>query len=98
LRFATVAVFCLGAVYLVVLTGLSTVCQARAPKELLARVTSLFGMVLNIGYSAGIWLQGALADQLGLRLVTACAALLLLALVLALRALRPRGFDALETC
>jgi hypothetical protein len=33
-----------------------------------------------------------------LRLVTACAALLLLALVLVLRALRPRGFDALETC
>jgi MFS family permease len=96
LHFAAVAMFCLGSVYLVVLTGLSTVCKARAPKELLARVSSLFGTVLNIGYSAGIWLQGALADQVGLRLVTACAALLLLALVLALRALRPHDLDALE--
>ena len=96
LSFAGVAVFCLGAVYMWVITGLSTVCQARAPREALARVSSFFVMLLNVGYSVGVWLQGARADRLGLRPVTACAALGLLGLVLAWRALRPRGVEALE--
>ena len=47
-------------------------------------------------FSVGVWLQGALADRLGLRPVTACAALGLLGLVLTWRALRPRGVEALE--
>lgn len=97
LAFAGVAMFCLGAVYMWTLTGLSTVCQARAPREALARVSSFFVMLLNVGYAVGVWLQGALADRLGLRPVTACAALVLLGLVLTLRALHPRSVAALDS-
>jgi MFS family permease len=93
---AALAMFGLGAVYLLTLTGLHTLCQARAPLELQARVSSLYSMVLGAGYAVGVWMQGALADRVGVRFVTACAAGLFLALVLTLRSLRPRALASLE--
>jgi predicted MFS family arabinose efflux permease len=97
LPFAAVALFCLGALYLMVFTGLKTVVQARAPHDLQARVSSLFMMLMNLGYSAGVAAQALLADRVGVRPITAGAALLFLTLVLATRALRPRGLEALGT-
>ena len=44
----------------------------------------------------GVWAQGALADRIGVRFVTAGCAVLFLALVLTQRLLRPRAFDATE--
>ncbi|WP_224240537.1 MFS transporter [Hyalangium gracile] len=93
---AAVSIFLLGASYLICLTGIHTVCQVRAPRELRARLSSLYGMVLNGGYALGVWLQGALADRVGVRLVTVTAAVLFLALVLSVKLLRPRSFDATE--
>jgi len=91
---AAAAIFGLGALYMMMVTGFHTVCQLRASRELQARVSSLFSMVLGAGYSAGVWLQGALADRIGLRLVTVSSALLFLALVLSWRLLRPRDVQA----
>jgi predicted MFS family arabinose efflux permease len=86
----------MGALYLATLTGLNTTCQLRVPRELQARVSSLYNMMLNGGYAVGVWLQGALADRVGVRFITASCALLLLALMLTQRLLRPRAFDATE--
>lgn len=92
------AVACLavvGAAYLGVLSSLSTVVQLRAPAELRGRALSLFMLALGSSYPLGAVLQGALGDHLGLRAVTAAAALALLALVLALRWRRPDLLEAL---
>lgn len=96
LIWAAVGIFFLGAIYMTCLTGIHTVCQTRAPAELRARISSLYGMVLNGGYALGVWLQGALADRVGVRFVTVCSAVLFLALVVTLRLLRPHSFDATE--
>ncbi len=96
LHLAALAIVGLGALYMATLTGLNTTCQLRAPPDLQARVTSLYSMMLGVGYAGGVWLQGALADRVGVRFVTASCALLMLALVLTQRLLRPRAFDATE--
>lgn len=90
------ALFVLGAVYLVAFTGLKTVCQARTPPELQARVSSLFLLLVNMGYVLGVWGQGMLSDRLGVRPITAGAALLFFGIVVVTRALRPRGLATLE--
>jgi predicted MFS family arabinose efflux permease len=96
LHAAALAIVGLGALYMATLTGFNTTCQLRVPRELQARISSLYSMMLGVGYAVGVWLQGALADRVGLRFVTASCALLFLALVLTLRLLRPRAFDATE--
>jgi MFS family permease len=93
---AGVGIFFLGASYMICLTGIHTVVQARVPRELQARLSSLYGMLLSGGYALGVWLQGALADRLGVRFITVWASVFFLALVLSLRLLRPRSFDATE--
>ncbi len=96
LHAAALAIVGLGALYMATLTGFNTTCQLRVSRELQARISSLYSMMLGVGYAAGVWLQGALADRVGVRFVTASCALLFLALVLTLRLLRPRVFDATE--
>ncbi len=96
LKLAMGGIFLLGACYMICMTGIHTVCQLRAPVELRARMISLFGMMFNGGYATGVWLQGALADRLGVRFITVLTSLLFLALVLGLHLLRPRSFDATE--
>jgi MFS family permease len=93
---AGVGIFFLGASYMICLTGIHTVVQARVPRELQARLSSLYAMLLSGGYALGVWLQGALADRLGVRFITVSTAVFFLALVLSLRLLRPRSFDATE--
>jgi MFS family permease len=93
---AGVGIFFLGATYMICLTGIHTVVQARVPRELQARLSSLYGMLLSGGYALGVWLQGALADRLGVRFITVSSSIFFLALVLSLRLLRPRIFDTTE--
>ncbi|WP_375757535.1 MFS transporter [Corallococcus exercitus] len=94
---AMVTLFILGAVYLVAFTGLKTVCQARTPPELQARVSSLFLLLVNAGYILGVWGQGALSDRVGVRPITAGCALLFFGIVVGMRTLRARGLAALGT-
>ncbi|MDY7233188.1 MFS transporter [Hyalangium rubrum] len=96
LPLAGVGIFLLGAGYMLCLTGVHTTVQSRAPREMQARISSLYSMLLSGGYALGVWLQGALADRLGVRFITVSASIFFLALVLSLRLLRPRIFDATE--
>lgn len=97
LPLAVLAVLGLGSLYMLTNTGLATLCQSRVPGELRARIASFSGMLLYAGFTFGVWMQGALADRLGVRPVTACAALSFFVLAVMLRALRPRTFAVLET-
>ncbi len=94
---AVVAIALLGLCYLNVLSGVSTVCQLRAPRELRARIASLFMLGIGGGHSLGLVIQGWLGDRVGLRLVTAVTGLMLLGIVGATRVFRPSlvaGMDA----
>lgn len=96
LALAGMGILLLGASYMICLTGLHTICQVRAPREMQARISSLYSMLLSGGYALGVWLQGALADRIGVRFITVSSAVFFLALVLSVRLLRPRLFDATE--
>ena len=89
LAVATAAILVLGAAYIGVLSGLGTVVQLRAPAELRARILSLYMVALGVVYPLGAVVQGFLGDRLGLRAVTAGAAVIFLAVVLTLRIWRP---------
>ncbi|RYZ46302.1 MAG: MFS transporter, partial [Myxococcaceae bacterium] len=93
LQVAAVCIFFLGANYLVLMSSLSASCQNRVPRQLQARMGSLYSMVLGAGYSLGVWFQGALADRVGLRFVALSTSAIFLALVLTLRMLRPTRFE-----
>jgi MFS family permease len=93
---AVAAIAVLGFVYLAVLSGTSTVCQLRAPRQLRARIASLFMLGVGGGHSLGLVIQGWLGDRVGLPAVTAVTGLLLAAIVVAVRALRPDLLAAME--
>jgi predicted MFS family arabinose efflux permease len=90
---AVAAIAVLGFVYLAVLSGTSTVCQLRAPRELRARSASLFMLGVGGGHALGLVIQGWLGDRVGLPAVTAVTGVALLGIVVAVRVLRP---DLLE--
>ncbi|HYT25787.1 MAG TPA: hypothetical protein VEP73_04800, partial [Actinomycetota bacterium] len=84
-------------VYLGVLSGTGAVCQARAPRELRARIASLFMLAVGGGHALGLVVQGWLGDRFGLPLVTAVTGVALLAVVVVTWAPRPawlREMDA----
>jgi MFS family permease len=93
---AVAAIAVLGFVYLAVLSGTSTVCQLRAPRELRARIASLFMLGVGGGHALGLVVQGWLGDRVGLPAVTAGTGLLLLGIVVAVRLLRPDLLEAME--
>jgi MFS family permease len=80
---AALALVAVGAAYIGVLSGLMTVVQLRAPDALRARILSLFMVALGTVYPIGAILQGAIGDQVGLRVVTAAAAVVFAAFVAA---------------
>jgi len=93
---AVAAIAVLGFCYLNVLSGISTVCQMRAPRPLRARIASLVMLGIGGGHSLGLVVQGWLGDRVGLRLVTAVTGLVLLAVVAAVRLLRPALLEAMD--
>jgi MFS family permease len=93
---AVAAIAVLGFVYLAVLSGTSTVCQLRAPRELRARIASLFMLGVGGGHALGLVLQGWLGDRVGLPEVTAATGLLLFGIVVAVRLLRPGLLEAMD--
>jgi len=94
---AAVVIFVLGANYMMLMSGTHAYCQSRVPRELQARMSSLYSMVLGGGYAVGVWGLGALSDRVSLRFVMISSSVLFLALVLTLRLLRPRSFDGSGT-
>lgn len=96
LALGAVAIFAVGASYIGVLSGLNTVVALRAPEALRGRVLSLYMTALGTIYPVGAILQGALADHLGLRQVTAGCAALLVVVVGAFAFRRPDLVVALD--
>ena len=93
---AVAAIAVLGFVFLAVLSGTSTVCQLRAPRELRARIASLFMLGVGGGHALGLVVQGWLGDRVGLPEVSAATGLLLLGIVVAVRLVRPDLLEAME--
>ena len=92
---AVPAFVAVGAGYIVVLSGLNTVVQLRAPVESRGRILSIYMMTLGLVYPLGAVLQGWLANTHGVRAVTVAGALALLALAVLTAAFRPGVFTNL---
>jgi MFS family permease len=95
LPLAVVAIFVVGFLYLGSLSSFTTIAQLRAPAALRGRVVSVLMMLIGALYPIGSVVQGAIADEVGLRATTAGAAILLAVLLLLWRLLRPQAADAL---
>jgi MFS family permease len=95
LVWTTLAFVAVGAGYIAVLSGLNTVVQIRAPVAARGRVLSIYMLGLGIVYPIGAVVQGAIADQVGVKEITIAGAVLLFAALGALAALRPQVFTSL---
>jgi predicted MFS family arabinose efflux permease len=73
----------LGGAYMWSLNTFSLVAQTRSPDIVRGRVMALNNMVLGIAYPIGAYLQGDLADEVGLREVTATSGVVMLLVVAA---------------
>jgi MFS family permease len=93
LGLAAVAIFLVGACYLGCISSFMAIAQLRAPMQFRGRIMSTFMLLLGTLYPIGALMQGAIADEVGLRETTATAAVLLALALAALHFLRP-GFDA----
>ena len=95
LALAVPAFVAVGAAYIVVLSGLNTVVQLRAPVESRGRILSIYMMALGLVYPVGAVVQGWLATAHGVRAVTVGGAVALLALAVLAAVARPGIFTNL---
>jgi MFS family permease len=95
LAVAVPAFMAVGAGYIVVLSGLNTVVQLRAPVASRGRILSIYMMALGLVYPVGAVIQGWLAGTHGVRAVTVAGALALLVLAVAASVVRPTIFTNL---
>lgn len=86
---AVPAIFLVGMLYFAALQSFTTIAQRRSPSELRGRVLSVNNLVLGTFYPVGLFVQGALGDTLGLREITVGGAVLMWALLLTTRIVRP---------
>jgi hypothetical protein len=86
----------LGFLYMVALSTFTTAAQQRAPDALLGRVLAVNHVVLGVFYPLGALVQGKLADVAGLRATTVAAAVVMAAVLLAWRLVRPGYTSALD--
>ena len=85
LALSAVAIFFVGLLYLGALSSFTSIAQLRAPAAVRGRVLSVLMVLLGSLYPLGAVLQGAIADEIGLRATTAGAAALMLAVLLLAR-------------
>lgn len=78
---AAIAIAFLGVIYGYAFTSFMSVAQQSAPDELRGRVLAVNSFVLGIMFPLGTLLQGYLADQAGLRWITASSGLILFAVL-----------------
>ena len=95
LAVAVVALTVVGALYIGVLSGLSTVVQLQAPEAFRGRILSLFNVALGVVYPIGALAQGPIADAVGLPITTAAAASMLLVILGLVALFRPAVYGAL---
>lgn len=94
---AAACIFVVGALYIGALSSFTSSAQTRAPAEIRGRVMSVLNVLLGLLYPIGAVVQGHLADSIGQRVVTAGAAVAMLAVLLVLAVARPGLFRRLET-
>ena len=75
------AIVLVGGTYIGVLAGCNTMIQLHAPEQLRGRMLGIYMMALGLFYPIGALVQGAVANVVGIRAVTAGGAVLLLAVV-----------------
>ena len=93
---AVVAMFFVGFLYVGALSSFTTIAQLQAPAALRGRAVSVLMMLIGALYPIGSIVQGAIADEIGLRATTAGAAVILGASLVLWRLLRPTASDALD--
>lgn len=93
---SAVGILAVGFLYLGALSTFVSVAQLRSPAEVRGRVISVLMMLLGIMYPIGSVVQGALADRIGLRATTVGAAVLMLAVLVIAKLVRPDFADALD--
>jgi len=96
IAFSVPAIFVVGFLYLGALSSFMSIAQLRAPSAVRGRVLSVLMVLLGTLYPLGLLVQGTLADAVGLRPVTAGAALLMLATLVITRVTRPSFAAALD--
>jgi MFS family permease len=74
-----VALMLTGAAYIGVLAGTNTLIQLHAPDNMRGRMLGIYMMALGVLYPIGALAQGAIANLVGIREVTAAGAVVLLA-------------------
>ena len=85
---AVVALVAAGGAYLAVSSTLNTTIQVQVEERRRGKVLALYVMGLTSSYPLGSLVQGAVADRIGVRAVTACAGVALGLVWLRLRATR----------
>jgi hypothetical protein len=93
---SAVALLVVGALYLGALSSFFTISQLRAPPALRGRVLAVNNVILGSLYPLGSVVQGAVADTAGLRATTAGAGIVMAAVLVAVRVLRPGITRAIE--
>ena len=93
---SAIAIFAVGLVYLGALSSFMSIGQMRAPAQVRGRVMSLLTMSLGALYPLGAIMQGALADQFGLRTITLLAGVSMLLTLTMLRVIKPGLAAALD--
>jgi MFS family permease len=74
---AGIAIALVGGTYICVLSGLNTVVQLRAPQQARGRVLSIYMMALGAIYPVGLILEGAIGQEIGVRVMTVASGLIL---------------------
>lgn len=93
LGWMTPALALVGACYMGTLSTFSTIGQTMSPPDSRGRVMAINNATLGLLYPIGAIVQGSLGDRFGLRTVTVASGVLLAAVLLLTRALRP-GYAA----
>jgi MFS family permease len=96
LPFAAAGLLVVGALYLAAFSAFMAVTQERAPEVLRGRLLSVNNTMLGLVYPLAALVQGALADAIGLRAVTAGAGVALALVLIVGRWLRPGLTHAID--
>jgi predicted MFS family arabinose efflux permease len=87
---AAVGVALAGGAYMACISSFSSITQQSAPPELRGRALTLNNFVLGFAYPLGLFIEGPLADATSLRAVTVGSGILLMAILIIGRIVRPR--------
>lgn len=92
---ATGALVLVGLTYMFTFSSIGTTVQLRAPQAMRARVLSIYFFALGVLYPIAAYVQGPIADRVGIGQVTVASGLVLLAAVAIMAAIAPERLRAM---